>query len=105
MIGSELVEREAMFADGSYYDLIKDSKTRWGVFIIEGAIIKIESWTPSEIKLAYVYEGIILNDTTFHIKESYRIRKGNKTDVRIKDVIYHYKQFSPKPDSTNVFVN
>ena len=74
----------------------------WGVFVIEGDVIKFERWYPSERPYkAFVREGIILNDTTFHITKSYR---SNGTNVSVKDEVYHFRQFSPKPDSTNNFI-
>jgi hypothetical protein len=80
-----------------------DTKTEWGVFIVNNDIIKFEKWYPSSGggAPAYVREGRILNDTTFHITISYR---SNGSERRIKDEIYHFKQYSPKPDSTNEFI-
>jgi hypothetical protein len=72
------------------------------VFIIEDNVIKFERWYPSERPYnAFVREGVILKDTTFHITKSYR---SNGTEKREKDEIYHFRKFSPKPDSTNVYV-
>ena len=62
-----------------------------------------EKWypnSPGQPKV-YIREGKILNDTTFHITASYR---PDGSERREKDEIYHFKQFSPKPDSTNNFV-
>ena len=50
---------------------------------------------------AYVREGKILNDTTFHITTSYR---SNGSERHEKDEVYHFRQFYPKPDSTNNFI-
>ncbi len=83
-----------------------NSKTVWGIFNIENNIIQFERWYPSSggPLEAYVRAGKILNDTTFHITETYRLLNGEKTQYRLKDEIYHFKQFSPKPDSTNNFI-
>jgi hypothetical protein len=51
-----------------------------------------------------VRAGQILNDTTFVIAESYRMNEGKKTEVKERNETYHFKQFNPKPDSTNRFI-
>jgi hypothetical protein len=79
-----------------------NSKYCWGVFVIDGNIIKIDRWTPgAKPYKAYVREGIILNDTTFHITKSFR---SNGKEQNVKNEIYHFREFSPKPDSTNVYI-
>jgi len=84
--------------DNSY----KKDKLSWGVFSIENNIIKFERWYPSERPYkSFVREGIILNDTTFHITKSYR---SNGSELRGKDEMYYFRDFSTKPDSTNVFI-
>ncbi len=86
-------------------DAVQKIKYAWGLFNIDNNIIKFERWYPSSggpLK-AYVRKGIILNDTTFVIKESYRMVNGKKRDLDKENETYHFKQFSPKPDSTNRF--
>ena len=84
----------------------KNYKSNWGVFKIENSNIKFEKWYPSSGGglPAYVREGNIINDTTFVISVSYRMKKGKKTEVKARNETYHFKQFSPKPDSTNNFI-
>jgi hypothetical protein len=36
--------------------------------------------------------------------ESYRMKNGKKTEVKVMNETYHFKQHSPKPDSTNTFI-
>ena len=80
-------------------------KYNWGAYTINNATIQFERWYPSDPPLkAYVREGTILNDSTFTISSSYRIKDGNKTEVEARNETYHFKAFSPKPDSTNSFV-
>ncbi len=81
-------------------------KFDWGIFVIDNEEIKFEKWYSNSIGpyLAYIRAGKILNDTTFHITESYRLLNGEKTEFKIRNEIYHFKQFSPKPDSTNNFI-
>ena len=79
------------------------SRTDWGVFQVSSNVIKFERWYPPSGggAPAYVREGTIINDKSFHITLSYR---SNGTERREKDEVYHFRQFSPKPDSTNVFI-
>ena len=82
-----------------------DSKIGWGVFNIENDNIAFEKWYPSAKPYkAFVRAGKILNDTTFVITESYRAAKGRREEINIINTMYHFKKFSPKPDSSNVFV-
>ena len=80
------------------------SKTDWGVFLINGNTIKFEMWYPPSGggTPTYIREGEILNDTTFHITESYRSDGSERSE---KNEMYHFRQFYPKPDSTNKFIN
>ncbi len=94
-------------ATGNFEIVTNYSKNRYGVFEINSNIIRFEKWYPSsgfEGLHAYVSEGTILNDTTFVINVSYRMKKGKKTEVEAENETYHFKQFSPKPDSTNSFI-
>ena len=96
---------EQEFIDGTFNNYIKKYKTSWGVFAIEDKSIKIERWYPSEPPLnAYIEEGEILNDTTFIIKEIYRQKNNKKKETKTRNETYHFKAFSPKPDSANNFV-
>jgi len=82
----------------------KSYKENWGVFIVENDIIRYEKWHGArylEPRKTYIYAGRILNDTTFHITESYR---PNGSEIATLDFIYHFRQFYPKPDSTNNFI-
>ncbi len=98
-------EKENEYTTAEWQSLVKKYKYRWGVFAIEGNIMQFERWYPSEPPLeAYVDEGQILNDTTFAIARSYRVVDGQETEVREWEETYHFKEFSPKPDSTNGFV-
>lgn len=102
----KLIELENSIQNGSFYNAAKTFKDYWGVFKIENNNIQFERWYPSSGGglPAYVRSGNILNDTTFIIIESYRIKSGIKTEVKERNETYHFKQFSPKPDSTNTFI-
>jgi hypothetical protein len=102
---SELPEKEERFQNGTFDNKAKSIKFLWGVHQIEGSKIAFERWYPSEKPYrAYVSEGVVLNDTTFRITQSYRNKKGEKTEIESENEVYHFKQFSPKPDSTNTFI-
>jgi hypothetical protein len=84
------------------YEEIKDDKLRWGVFVINGDIIQYSGWGTSVGGglPAGKCIGTIENDTTFCITKSINSdgREFERNDV------YHFRQFSPKPDSTNNFI-
>jgi hypothetical protein len=96
---------EEWYRNGHYAASAAKYKFDWGVFQIEGSKIKYEKWTPGAgPSWAFTYEGEILNDTTFVINKGYRAKDaGNKTPSEYH-LEYHFKQFSPKPDSTNRFI-
>jgi len=54
----------------------------------------------------YIFGGEILNDTTFILTEQFLINSdGTKDLLNSFGRTYHFKKFSPKPDSTNSFIN
>lgn len=80
-------------------------KFTYGVFLISDNKITVERWQPSKCPYkTAVMAGNIINDTTFVINEIYRMQDGAKTDIRELDRTYHFRQFSPKPDSTNNYI-
>ena len=102
---SELNEHEKEYNTSEWQSIVKQAKDYWGVLKIENNTIQFERWYPSDPPLkSYVRAGTILNDTTFIITESYRMQDSKKTEVDSKNETYYFKQFTPKPDSTNSFV-
>ena len=67
--------------------------TNWGVFVIENNTITIEKWWPGNGYNAPVVKtnGTIKNDTSFTLNRS-------------SFIDYFFTPFSPKPDSTNTFI-
>ena len=64
-----------------------------------------ERWEGSQLGyLVYREEGVIINDTTFVMTEISRVNQGVKTEIKPIERMYYFKEFSPKPDSTNVFI-
>ena len=100
---SELSELESKIKNGTF-DNANDVKYYWGVFQVDGSGIKFEKWYGERPYPAFVRDGYIVNDTTFVITQSYRMKRGKKKVERAKDETYHFKKFSPKPDSTNEFI-
>jgi len=82
--------------NGYSISIAKKYRDNYGVFQINNTNLKIEKWYGP---YSYVKDGKILNDTTFVL---YNNSKEGEVDT-IGD-IYHFKQFSPKPDSTNKFI-
>lgn len=81
----------------------KSVKTKWGLFRITNSTIAIQSWRISQCKRPVVeFRGDILTDTSFNIKTY--IDENDETNV-IDESTYYFKEFSPKPDSTNDFIN
>jgi hypothetical protein len=101
---SELPERELEFSNGTYRAQA-NNKTNWGRFDVNVNQIRFEKWFPSSGGPAPVImlSGTIINDTLFHITASRESHGDN--DVRSLDRYYHFKQFSPKPDSLNSYTN
>lgn len=81
-----------------------NSKSHWGIFNINNTKIEIAHWIPNQCKYPSILRtGDITNDSTFVIK-SITKKDGKKITSSNVNLVYHFKQFNSKPDSTNVFV-
>lgn len=77
----------------------KSMKYLWGRYKIDGSIIRFEKWAPTDKPYrAYIKEGLILNDSTFMINQSYNA-KGKA--LRYINEIYKFRKTSSKPDTAN----
>ena len=76
---------------------IKLSKLSWGRYQVNSNTISTDSWKLRQCGYpAVLLSGAIINDSTIEIGNHY---------FKDNDVLtYKFKPFSPKPDSTNVFV-
>jgi hypothetical protein len=102
---NELYLHEIQYSNGDHYNCVKNVKYYWGTFKAMDNELLFERWYPSQTPFkSYIRSGIILNDTTFKIIEFYRMQGGQKTSIESRNEVYHFKSFSPKPDSTNKFV-
>lgn len=98
----ELHKYGIKYKSGEFYKEVQNIKFHWGVYQIDGNSIKFERWYPSEKPYrTTIREGEILNDSTFIITKTY---KANSNEVRERNETYKFKKFSPKPDSTNIFI-
>ena len=97
----EKTEVENSYKNGDFYNSIKDNKLHWGLFRVSSNEIIIEGWQPTGggSFSTYSLKGEIPNDTTIHI-----MQKWSHGKKEAYNEIYHFKQFNPKPDSTNSFI-
>lgn len=89
------IENISQFTGG--IDEMRKLKTCWGIFQVDKNTIKAQRWKPSDDAIQCIVQNRtykIINDTTLSIDLL------NDGDIRY----YHFKHFSPKPDSTNVFI-
>ena len=96
-------EIENIWLSDEYDDFIKKTKYLWGVFNIADEYIEFETWESgngSALKTV-IRSGDILNDTTFVLTILYN--NYNDNTIILNDT-FQFKQFSPKPDSTNLFI-
>jgi hypothetical protein len=79
------------------YNSFTKSRTAFGIFMVTRNEIVYEKRTSQGV---YKCFGVVENDTTFQI--THCAGQGNK-HIHENDV-WHFKQFSPKPDSTNRWI-
>ena len=76
---------------------IKLAKLSWGRYNVNSSLLITESWKLQQCGYPSVQlSGSILNDSTLNIG-SLNFKDNN-------ELTYTFREFSPKPDSTNVFV-
>ena len=81
-----------------------DNQLSWELFNIENDRILFNYWVSPRPYQCYFLKGTILNDTTFVEQRYYRMEDGEVTDEGNLNETFHFRQFSPKPDSTNIFI-
>ena len=99
---NELEEKEEQFRNKAWLESAT-GKIDWGVFQIDSNKIVYEIWCPSDGGGLPVYTGYgeIINGSTFHISRSQRV---DGSDAKVRDELFHFRQFSPKPDSVTEFI-
>lgn len=92
------------------FDIKYPLQYQWGLFNINNSEISIERWVTASGGGAYptqMLKGTIKNDTTiyFHtLVGAHPINVGKMKKIIKIDETYHFRKFSPKPDSTNNFI-
>ena len=72
-----------------------------GVFQINRQELEFETWMKEWDFITFSYHARALNDTTFFLSTW----KNNQTGTSYaENSTYHFKPFSPKPDSTCVYI-
>jgi len=100
---SELEELEERYRNGEFYTNVKNSKIFWGVYQLNADEIRFERWYPSDRPYGSSLRiGKIQNDSTFIITST---ADSDGSDVRFVNELFKFKEFSPKPDSTNIFID
>jgi hypothetical protein len=87
-------------------DSFKNIKGGWGLYIIENSKLTFEYWFLSHTPFtSQTRIGTIVNDSVFVINEHYLMKDGKKAKFYEINEPYYFREFSPKPDSTNIFIN
>lgn len=98
------IENNLDDAVNSFVELgyFKNTQYGWGVWKEEGDQIIIEKWLSGSGGPYPVgrYVGDIINDTTINIAFTYQLPPEGDEEKQI----FKFREFSPKPDSTNTFI-
>ncbi len=99
----DLASREKRYASGEYAYFAKNNQSNWGVYKIKDQKIILEKWYSGNrcCKTSF-RSGEILDNETFKITRTYSEEEGEYEEV---NYTYTFKPFSPKPDSTNFFID
>jgi hypothetical protein len=101
--GRSLGYFENAFQNKEALSNIYANKSAWGLYQLNNDTIITNGLFlyPGELRrISTISKGTILTDTTILFKLSI---KSNNT-IYLRNDTLHFKQFSPKPDSTNVFI-
>ena len=101
------IEIEDRLRDMEYTKNLRNNRASWGPYEINNTVLQFEFYRIFGGHNWYtcIAHCKILNDSTFNIEKV----TFSKTGKEVDDVDtflgeYHFKQFSPKPDSTNYIV-
>lgn len=101
-LGNDLDMYDTWFASDYYLQCLRTGRRRWGLFEIHDDSIVFERWGILEGGDPVLrFSGRILNDTTFIITKCENPYSGESSQ---ENDLYHFHAFSPKPDSTNMFI-
>jgi hypothetical protein len=83
-------------------DRQREIKSGWGIYKVNNGNIENQSWAFSQgCKPVVVEKWEILNDSTFRITSW---KNTNSDKVNAINLTYRFRSYSPKPDSTNNFI-
>lgn len=94
------IETNILLNESLVYRLM-NTPTNIGVFKINAKSIEFETWEAGRDIITFSNFGEILNDTTFLISKQVNNDSGKSYSEKLT---YRFRQFSPKPDSTNTFI-
>jgi hypothetical protein len=85
---------------------LRSDKFDRGVFSLTQDTIRIQIYqTGSESLQLIEYQGVVLNDTTFHLHNQRHYNASRKKQNQKLDETYHFKMHRNKPDSTSYIRN
>ena len=96
---------ESWLLNGRYGTGFKNSIYNWCLFKIKDNQVKYEGFSAKSgisCKYTYIRTGSILNDSTILFTNQIN---SDGTESESQNDTFHFKQFSPKPDSINSFIN
>lgn len=94
------IENEILLNETLMFNF-RNTPNHIGVFQINKESIEFETWEAGRDIITFSNYGKILNDTTFLITKQVNNDSGKSESLNLT---YRFKQFSPKPDSTNTFI-
>ncbi|NLO00082.1 MAG: hypothetical protein GX125_07480 [Bacteroidales bacterium] len=107
MSGSDTLNYlETTLLNNAFVSKLKERPLHVGAFKINETDLQFEIWNdPGSIVgrpiSSFSHYGKILNDTTFVITKMVNNRTNH---TFLQNLVYHFEQFSPKPDSTCAYV-
>jgi len=105
------IEIEDKLSDTNYISFLRDCRSCWGPFEINNNELRFEFYDIfGNIWHTCIAHCKILNDSTFSVEKITFSKTAKKVNVEREGTSsfslgeWHFKQFSPKPDSTNNFL-
>ncbi len=97
---SENIEKDILL-NKSLINRFRNEPNHFGVFYINGTSLEFEEWENGRDIITFSNFCKILNDTTF-LRTKYRNNQSG--DSYSEKLLFHFKKFSPKPDSICKFI-
>ncbi len=74
----------------------------WGIYRVDSSVLTLQSWYVEGSYITFTQKGDIINDSTVVLKDFYLNSRWPNT--KIYSYSMKFREFSPKPDSTNRFI-